>query len=107
MLRAGLRAKKMPESALLSLSNIKEFGRNVVASSVNSITSVVWPSAKIAHKNDQLSTHVKILKLMPALRKSNHEYEAFKKVIRAGEMLQVIFNEELSDEEAHELTQDT
>lgn len=105
MSRAGAYVKKMPDSALFSLCNIAEFGGKLTASSIRNVMSVAWPSAKLTSKHDVFNLRVKVMKLMPIFRKSNNDYEAFKEVVNASDMLQGIDNEELNDDEAYQLGQ--
>ena len=95
--------KKMPESALFRLCNVAEHTGKLSTSSIKSIMKVAWPKAKLPSKQDIFNIRVKIMRLMPTFRKSNQDYETFKEVVNASDMLQGIDNEELTDDEAYQL----
>ena len=106
MSRAGVYIKKMPDNALFRLCNIAEHGGKLSTNSIKSVMRVAWPKAKLATKQDIFNIRVKVMKLMPTFRKSNQDYETFKEVVNASDMLQGIDNEELTDDEAYQLGYD-
>ena len=105
--RAGVYVEKMPNNALFSLCNILERTGKLSASVIKETIEPVWPKAKKnITKHDVFNLRVKVMRLMPTFRKSNGEYEEFKKVVNASELLRGIDNEEsINDDEAYELAQ--
>lgn len=102
--RAGAYVTKMPNNALYQLCNTAEFGK-LSSSKIKEVMAKVWPGRKMVDKNAVFNIRVKVMKCMPIFRKSNYDYEAFKEVVNASDMLQGIDNEELNDDEAYTLCQ--
>jgi len=67
----------------------------------------VWPTAsKNITKHDVFNIRVKVMRLMPMFRKTNKDYEEFKRVANANDMLKGIENiSSIDDDEAYELAQ--
>ena len=92
--RAGAYVERMPNNALFSLCNTLERTGKVSASIIKDVIGPVWPKAKGITKHDVWNMRVKVQKLMPIFRKSNGDYEEFKQVVNASELLRGIDNEE-------------
>ena len=105
--RAGKYIEKMPDVALFSLCNYLESRGKLPSSLIKSIMEPVWPTAsKNISKHDVFNIRVKIMRLMPTFRKTNQDYEEFKRVANANDMLKGIENtSSLDDDEAYELAQ--
>jgi len=96
----------MPSNALFSLCNILERTGKIGASVIKDTMRPVWPKAKTITKHDVFNLRVKVMRVMPIYRKSNCQYEEFKEVVNASELMHGIDNEEsLNDDEAYELAQ--
>ena len=67
----------------------------------------VWPTAsKNITKHDVFNIRVKVMRLMPLFCKTNKDYEEFKRVANANDMLKGIENiSSIDDDEAYELAQ--
>ncbi len=103
MSRAGTYTKKTPHSALFSLCNIAEHCGKLTPSAIKNVMKVAWPSQKLVTKQNISYIRAKVMKLLPTLRKSNFDYEEFKKVVNCDDLLNGIDNEELDDDDAYQL----
>ena len=101
--RAGTYTKKTPHSALFSLCNIAEHCGKLTPSAIKNVMKVAWPSQKIVTKQNISYIRAKVMKLLPTLRKSNFDYEEFKKVVNCNDLLNGIDDEELDDDDAYQL----
>ena len=103
--RAGAYTQQISQNVMFSLCNVAEFGGRLTPETIKNTMMKVWPKAKAITKHDIFNIRVKVMKLMKTYRGSNREYEQFKKVVNASDMLQGIDNEALDDDEAYELCQ--
>ena len=105
--RAGKYIEKIPNQALYTLCNYLEGQGKLSSSLIKSVMEPVWPTAsKNITKHDVFNIRVKVMRLMPMFRKTNKDYEEFKRVANANDMLKGIENiSSIDDDEAYELAQ--
>jgi len=104
--RAGLYIKSMPYMAVFSLCNYMEHGVKLTSSLIKSVLQPLWTKHKEITKHDTFNLRVKIRRLMPIYSNTNGDYEEFKKIVNANNMLNGIENDvTIDDDEAYELAQ--
>ena len=103
--RGGAYVQQMPQNTLFSLCSTLETSGRLTSETIKNAMKNVWPKAKAITKHDIFNIRVKVMKLMKVYRGSNREYEQFKSVVNASDLLQGIDNEALDDDEAYELCQ--
>ena len=66
----------------------------------------VWLRAKALTKHHIFNIRVKVMRLLPIYRSTDRDYERFKEVVNASDLLDRIENEvDIDDDEAYELAQ--
>jgi hypothetical protein len=105
--RTGKYIEKIPDHALHTLCNYLEGQGKLSSSLIKIVMEPVWPTAsKNITKHDVFNIRVKVMRLMPMFRKTNKDYEEFKRVANANDMLKGIENiSSVDDDEAYELAQ--
>ena len=104
--RAGAYIDIMPNMAIFSLCNYMKHGVKLTSSLIKSVLQPLWTKHKGITKHDTFNLRVKIMRLMPTYSKTNGDYEEFKKVVNAFDMLDGIENDvTLDDDEVYELAQ--
>jgi len=102
--RSGEYVRKTPINSIFNLCNLYEQTGKLPPTIIKAVLKQVLPKHKLITKNDVFDWRARIEKLMPTYRKSNGEYEAFKEVANASNMLDGIDNEvTLNDDEAYTL----
>jgi hypothetical protein len=82
--RAGKYIEKMPDHALYTLCNYLEVQGKLPSPLIKSVMEPVWPTAsKNITKHDVFNIRVKVMQLMSMFRKTNNDYEEFKRVANA------------------------
>ena len=83
-----------------------QHGVKLTSSLIKSVLQPLWTKHKGITKYDVFNLRVEIMRLMPTYSKTNADYEEFKKVVNANDMLDGIENDvTLDDDEAYELAQ--
>ena len=96
----------MPKSAIFTLCNYMENLGRLDSNLITNVMKPVWPRAKEFSKYDVFNVRVKVMRLLPVYRRSDGDYEQFKEVVNAGNLLDGIENEiDIDDDEAYEFAQ--
>jgi hypothetical protein len=104
--RARKYMNNMPQSAIFTLCNYMENLGRLDSNLITNVMKPVWPRAKEFSKHDVFNVRVKVMRLLPVYRRSDGDYEQFKEVVNAGNLLYGIENEiDIDDDEAYELAQ--
>ena len=104
--RQGKYVNHIPSSAIFSLCNFLENSGRLDSNLVVNSLCNVWPHSKTISKHDVFNIHAKVMKLLPVYKQSNGDYEQFKAVVNASDMLNGIEDEvSLDDDEAYEFAQ--
>ena len=99
--RSGKYVQSLPDTALFTLCNHLEHNGKLESAYIKSVLRPILPKAKNVTKHDVFNTRVKVMRLLPTFRKTNGEYEAFKEVANANDLLGGIDNvTALNDDEA-------
>ena len=77
----------MPNMGIFTICNYVEHGVKLTLSLIKSILKTLWTKYKEITKHDTFNFHVKIMRLMPTFVKTNGDYEEFKSVVNANDML--------------------
>jgi hypothetical protein len=100
------RCDHIPSSAIFSICNSLENSGRLDSNLIVNSLHHAFPQAKAISKHDVFNIHAKVMKLLPVFKDSNGDYECFKAVVNASDMLNGIDNEvSLDDDEASELVQ--
>ena len=104
--RQGKYVNHIPSSAIFSLCNFLENSGRLDSNLVVNSLRHVWPCSKTISKHDVFNICAKVMKLLPVYKQSNGDYEQFKAVVNASDMLNGIEDEvSLDDDEAYEFAQ--
>lgn len=90
--RSGKYVAQIPDNALFTLCNQYEKRGRLASAFIKDTLAPIWPSAKNITKYDCFNVRVKIIRLLPTFKKSNGDYEEFKAVANANDLLNGIDN---------------
>ena len=104
--RAGKYLKKLPTNSLYSLCNFLEKNRSINSDLIRQVIEPVWPKSKNVTYHDCWNMIIRVNRLMPIFRNSEGDYDLFKEVANANDLLDGIDNTPtLNDDEAYDLAQ--
>ena len=93
----------MPKSAILTLCNYMDNLDRLDSHLITIVMKPILPRAKALTKHDIINIPVKVMRLLPVYRSTNRDYEQFKEVVNASDLLDGIENEvDIDDDEAYE-----
>ena len=104
--RAGKYIDGMPTSILYSLCNFAEKDGKLSSSLIKKVIGPIWPKNKVISKSNVFYIRVKVMRSLKAFNSTNGDYEEFKQMVNASDLLSGIDNEvSLDDDEAVEMAQ--
>ena len=105
--RAAKYVNNLPTQVLYSLCNVFEFTGRIDTASIKNAVRRLWPKSKNITKSDVFNLRVKVKRCLKLYRDNNGDYDEFKKIANASELLKGVDNwTAIDDDEACALAQE-
>ncbi|KAK1748651.1 hypothetical protein QTG54_000590 [Skeletonema marinoi] len=104
--RAGGYLNELPDITMFTLCNLFEQDGKLSTSLIKKVVGPVWPKNKVFTKNNVFNIRVRVKRSLAAFKSANGDYEDFKQMVNASDLLSGIDDEvSLNDDEAVEMAQ--
>ena len=98
--------EKLPTNTLYTLCNFLEKNGSINSDLILQVIEPVWPKSKNVTKHDCWNMRIRVNRLMPIYKATDGNYDKFKEVANANDLLDGIDNAPtLDDDEAYDLAQ--